>query len=529
MRKLAVSVFFVVVVLALTGCPRPLPNIESDQPIQSAQTGTIEIKGDLNALINEKAFTYSRLQEIGAALAARVSQVSIMLQDVDGNHYPVDAVVVQRGLFQQTVYGIEPGLYNLSTDAYDADGYRLFSSSDSVKVIAGQTSSVRVLENLLPQYPFQAEINHLAPHIAPAPAVSVRLVSATTTYYPGWWSGDPAQLKLNLYLNLPLDFDGGTLVIELSDGQVLQTDLPLKVYELDFAAASFSFNDVYQYVYAPSQDLGNVDVSVGLNYSHAIVANGRLFDSLQQAVNECDSPVAIQLGSGDYPGFSCYDPKVVQISGLGAIETRITGALYYQNSNQSYAIMYDQSQGGYGKGKSAAKGGGPYLGLSNLTVQGGAALGKGGGSASETDAALIVGWANLEMSDVIVQTENNGLYSYYDSGIDINHCTFIGTSAGLALKLDYHADSSSESGDYLINSIVYGFATGIDVMTDINGPIHATYDCIYACSNVADYDIEVSTFILKDPLFGPDYTLLSGSPCINAGNDGENLGVRFRG
>ena len=125
---------------------------------------------------------------------------------------------------------------------------------------------------------------------------------------------------------------------------------------------------------------------------------------------------------------------------------------------------------------------------------------------------------------LIIDNGDRGAYLSTMSGggtAEFNHCTI----ADNKVSAIYHAND--EPGTRLTNCILA--FNGRSLVFDGDGKnIAVTGSCLYSDDEDSDTPPKASRCIRKDPKFrnheSGDYRLKSGSPCIGAGTDGENMG-----
>lgn len=142
-------------------------------------------------------------------------------------------------------------------------------------------------------------------------------------------------------------------------------------------------------------------------------------------------------------------------------------------------------------------------------------------NSSEGRSALSVDrTASLLVENCSLTAPNRAISSNFTHVVDIDHCVLNGRQAGLVAFM--------EDDVRLRNSIVINTITAIECTF---GNVTASHCCVFGhnilteCSENPGWEIGTTGFVWDNPELIPPITLNYGSPCEDAGDDGEDLGV----
>lgn len=235
--------------------------------------------------------------------------------------------------------------------------------------------------------------------------------------------------------------------------------------------------------------------------------DGIEFNSLQELINQTEGPIIAQLGEGAYGGFILPADRFLQLTGAGANRTWLINPGYGFSQ-----VIYASSMGG----PSFHKGGGPAVSLQNLGVYNG----EGYTDSWYSDAAVFVeGGIHLSMINCVVESRSNKCLGLNYQTSYISHCVFRGW-------LQQYDAIASYRGTLLTNSSVF---------EDFSEVFHLEFstpttnnNCLnnyQAVSNVAG--LPTPGYIFAPPQLGADYVASPGSPCINGGGEGIDIGLDY--
>lgn len=554
MRNYLTALLLAIAAINLVGCPHApvapfipvIPvNPENPNPAVPSKTGTIEVSGNLSDTPT-KSLTMSRLAEIVDDFIGRAAYIDFIFNpmynpdymqkdgDKGGGYDPglYWNIPVSGGNYSGKLAGVKPGSYWVDVKVRDISGYDLFVGWVNVDVNAGQTTFMPVQVDLKYAYDFSFKIKNMpcADSIA-----NVRLYDGRDFLYASyfWMEGN----LLHATFPLSLDFEEGTLVFSDQFGNAYQAYVPLNVVEIDYA--TFDFWQEQPFDYMPALTLGNVDVSVEVTaMQNKIIANGRLYESIQEAIYRTDGTLNIELGEGVYSGFDLSGGRVVSIKGQGPDKTKIING--YSGCLNVINVSLFGGSPCYGMGKSSsadtsAKGGGeasPSLYLSDLSVISRASFPvKGGGPVPiENSAPAIIAQydAFVCLQNCVVTSEQSACVGiFYNGGLEAVHCIIAGNASFPAIATeDYNYAFVRDS--VILNAQYAVYLAGAD---DI--PINANYNVIWKCGSIANYTMDPATYFVAQPLFEADWTASPGSPCIGKADDGGNIGydplAQFKG
>jgi hypothetical protein len=524
--------------ILFAGCPAPqdLPDPPDsgttivnvgDPTIDVSQTGNLRIKGDLYGSAGEKSLSYPELIGIGKAFKSKARYVLINVWEQAfelgkcadgkcGEGYYIEIPIIE-GVFDGLATGIFPGNYFANVYITDATGIVLFNSETpaSVQVVAGETARLAVKVGFLPNYYFRLVINSLPGQYGAGDCQSAKIVTADGQELMVCWWYEKDETVFGA--NLPLDFSGGTLVITDTNGEIYQSDLPLIVAELDFSG-EFDFSDILRYDYTPVDIYGDIDIDIIFEHEQEpVIANGQQYLTIQDAIDDCESPVLIALPEGDFDGFRVPSGKSVSVSGLGPDVSRITN--YGSHSNAVFASSYVYTVG-IGKAMEKGGGGGPST---TVTLYNLAVINNPAGTYYDGAAVFTEGNVRLVMTNCAVESDASTVTTSYSAGAYINHCVLLG---------NVDADNVVVTGgsyDWVIkNSIILHSRVAL-LGTYWTQPI-ATYCCLFDYQDATGgASTDPSLILDADPLLQPDYRLAPGSPCVGTADDGGDIGLDWRG
>ncbi|MFA6918492.1 MAG: hypothetical protein WC244_00020 [Patescibacteria group bacterium] len=304
---------------------------------------------------------------------------------------------------------IPVGVYDLYVAIY-FNGYLLFSGKPAgglVTIQSGQNST-QVEFNFLDGYWIECHVGNLPTGLVPS---SVELISA---FYPQSTSCFLGQDGLTHFsLNGQVQFTGGVLVFLDDLGRVIKDpatgnpyamDLPIDIAE-DYGRGVFAD-------YAPSSNIGSLEVSPAFAFMTHILVNGEIVDNawdLPNAIFNAGSEVEVYVPKGDfYPGNpALYLPANSRISIRGeGIESRLHGCI--RMTTFSPAMGKGDAKGGYANG----------LTLENLfLVQDQATFPEDG---FPSTALFLGGEGYLHINDCVVVSWKDAIIADYVDSVEIN-------------------------------------------------------------------------------------------------------------
>jgi len=533
--KKVTSLLFCILALALlalgTGCPPVQPVTPVVQPpvvvppvvTPPATTGKFHIKGSLNEAT--KALDPGQGRVIGDALKAKAAYIGFSLGLVASTNLSslyFQAPIV-NGEYEYTSDPIEPGYYGCYVTLYDKNFFQLFSGSTTVQIVAAETAELTVLMKFADQYAFNLSVQGVPGHYDSQYPNSYTLTSIAT---PGssssnwtWtWTVDQENGRVNFLIFVPIDFPGGAIKVTDSDGAIHYIGVPKIASYIDWS--TFNFGDSILMNAIPSPD-GAVDVNLLFEYEQTIMANGQAFDTLQQAVDTCSSPVTIMLSAGQFEGFVIHDGKSVAVYGKGYDLTTINSP-----ANQCSAVWAsafgnpthtanspDHSQ--MGKGGAAPA----DITLYGLTLVGQKVTFD---QLWYSDAVVFIEAQNsLHISKcVILAIGVHGIATNYIAQQTVDYCTLYSSGGDNSIGIAAYDDDPS----YIQNCIIDNFQTG--VLTSNN--VMQLDNCDLASLRwLYSGQPTVNNTINSDPGFlEMTWQLNPDSPCRGTGENGTDIDLR---
>lgn len=497
-------VLSLLVVALLSGCPKPV-----DPPVKQG----ISVYIDLNSSVatgDQKGYDYPEIplgyqRQIGAAFKAQAAWLELTF-NADfavgkGGGYPgqqtVRTIPVVGGIAQDTI-ALAVGKYWVGSRILNSNWQPLFDAYGETEVVANTVNQMELEFDFMYSYMIDFQITGL-------PAVSVDSVAAVdqdneeysaVTFYQN-------NDGLYAYIELPLSFEGSALVLELDDGGQLLVDLPLTMYTINFGL--YNLGDYYPLAYQEPQSAGQMTINASFGFEKPFVrVDGNDYDFIQDAVLSGPSPV-VMVGPGRYPGFELPlgSERPVTIIGAGANKTRILP------KDGGLAIRVDAAAG---EGKALIP---PLIRIVNATIEGYNAY-----------AGMALWGCSLEMVNCHAVGNNNSLILLGQPGsIIVDHCLFEG-GGGFAIEVDNY-----DSPIIVRNSIFSGYQwTALYLATyDSDGSIGLYYrNCCFwdQVDQAWPADVSCGNAIVADPMLDWETMMpQAGSPCIDAGDDGNSIGL----
>jgi hypothetical protein len=516
MRKQVLALVAVCLFVALlSGCPKPV------EPVKQG----VSVYIDLNSSVpvgDQKGYSYPEIplgyqRQIGAAFKAQAAWLELTFymeytEEDKGGGYPTQEIVrtipVVDGIAQDTI-ALAVGRYSVGSRILNTNWQPLFEAYGETEVVANTVTPTELEFDFLYSYTMNFQITGL-------PAVSVASVLAidqgnveynTITFYQ---NGD----GLYAYIGLPLSFDGSALMLNLNDGGQLLVDLPLTMYAVNFGL--YNLGDYYPIAYQAPESAGQVVIDATFGFEERFIrVNGLDYQSIQEAALSSTNPT-IMVGPGDYYGLELNPglARSVTIIGAGAGVTRIF------SGDSGPAIMMDAGAGGLGKAAIA-----PTLRLANVAVD-----------AYNSYVGISVWGCSLDMSNCHVfgggYFQGGGGTSLVmagnPSGVSIDHCLFE-SDAAFAIELDNYQSDLVSVKNSIFASYQQLYNPALYLATyDSNGSAGLLYRncCFWQVNQAWPADVFCDNAITADPML--DWmTMLpaEGSPCIDAGDDGFNIGL----
>ncbi|MFA6410746.1 MAG: hypothetical protein WCW26_04200 [Candidatus Buchananbacteria bacterium] len=541
MMMLALTVF-------LFGCPFSQPDPDDQGTIDvGAKDTSVYLRGNIWDGAVAKALG---LNDMGNKLRGKVRWLWVNLCPLDGgmgksleepekgggNSLSFAVAVDEAGNFDGGKDGIVPNTYLVYVHAEDAGRNQLFRPKKPIQqiTIAGGTETKVVVGlRLLDKYFFQCCLPGLAGQydgewgyatvMANWPKdVADQMPQARKQWQISWSKIDDRML---FYVDLPLDFPGGCVVVTDDTGKTYHPDLPLIPANLNWD--TFSFSNVIDIPYVETQMLGALDLSLTWDYEitdswfirvgSPQAGMGIEFSDIESAINYGTSYTEIYLGQGEYELDSDLPIARITIIGRGPGKTTV----FNRNVNRP-SVFYMSS---------LAKGGGTNgsLGLANLKVH------NGPGKRNEiySDAAVFIEAGSLAMDNVVIENESNtGAVANYAQWVSVIHCTIVGP---LAYQIGVSGDPKgiavyNEQNVSVGDSIIGWCGTAVWCS---NGEATLWYNCFWQCAALTfcernpSWAPDQSSWVLADPMLDANQRLLPGSPCLNAAGDGYDIGVLF--
>ncbi|MEI6288452.1 MAG: hypothetical protein WCP18_02645 [bacterium] len=495
----------------ITNTDNPDPTVGIDNPTKPGDkyTGGIVIKGNMFA--TTKSATTSEdatIVDMMLALKGMATKLTVAVYQPGGYgkggggsnlyNYHFDIPIATNGQFEGHCGGIFHGTYQIDVNFLDVDGVYLFNGSiNGVKVEPKIETVVYVTAKPMQVYPFIFSIKDLPGEYTNTASDYKMLLDGR--YGCGWQIKDK-QLEITAYL--PLDFVGGVLTLSDDKGQGYSTEVPLTISQLDWSTMQLSTCMIFDYV-----PLGGIDLTVRIDAPY-VLGNGKNFGSIQEAIDACESPVVVTVGNGEYKGqINIPATKSVTINGNGADTTIL--------SNPGNVIYFPNFGGEANAGN--------ILKLYNLQVVSEYGIGNG---------AIFTDGIGLEMNNCVVHSKSGitMVTTNYDQAVTISHCTIVGSDWGNGIATYF------EQGVSITDSIVINVTTGFlyhNGDAKISNSFFWNVNKLTLQENTGIYDaLPVDTSVrynTADPLVGPDFRLLPGSPCIGTATDGADVGTTFKG
>ncbi len=508
----------VLVGLALTGCPTmtpvapPTDNPPVVTPPEEVEMAKVKLTfGELEKaqeLMAEKAMTNDQLYELIMNMESSVSRIQIrFIEPEDWDRFGMnaswaynDTVDLINGQARETI-AVPVGRYHLVVMAYDDVWQAQFVADLEVCLVPGLNHVGPILLHQLPMYHYQIFVEIPQGNFSTegwALSENIRIFDADGNPYFGgkwWWNGSLVVCEFDLPL-----FAGPVAISPADlDGNVFSFDAYVSPLRQSFWVE-----------YAESEIAAELDIDLG--FVKWVIANGQLYDSLQAAIDVCESPVDIRLFAGIYQGPVNTYNKTVIAEGAGADKTFVyaPGTVFFSSSF-------------------ATKGGGvPLVRLSNLQVIGNEASPPSNGY---QNGVIFAEGITLDLQNVVVKnnaTYYNGIVTNYCSSVRVNHCVIDGTGFGDGLVL------YNEQDVVISNSIILDASIGI--YAD-NGDVTTEY-CVmwnvgqwsYVSRRGSWNDIrQVGCWPLNqiNPNLGSDYRLPLDSKLRGVISYGGDVGVQF--
>lgn len=497
-------VLSLLIMALLSGCPKPV-----DPPV----TQGLSVYIDLNSVAtgDQKGADYPDVplgfqRQIGKAFKDKAANVELSiyesLGEIKGGGGPDYSLYRMLPVIDGVAQGqiaLPVGIYWLSAKILDQDYRPLFEAYGDIEVVADTVSETELEFDFLYSYMMNLQVTGLpAMEIESVTAIDQNGIeySAANSFFDG---GD-----LFVYIDLPLSFTGSALVINQIGGGQLLADFPLTLYMVNFAM--YDFSDYYPLAYQAPQSAGQVAIIASFGFEKRFIrVDGLDYNSIQEAALSSANPT-IMVGPGDYYGLELSGnlTRSVTIYGAGAGVTRII-----PNGNGPIISM-DYPTGGLGKAAIA-----PTLRLANVTID-----------AYGSYAGLSLWGCGLDMSNChILGSGGTVVMMGSPAGVSVNHCLFEG-SGGFAIELsNYQSNLVS-----LKNSIFMGYQmTALYLDTyDTNGADGLVYQscCFSGMDQAWPMAVTCQSAITADPMLDWETMLpTEGSPCLDAGDDGFNIGL----
>lgn len=254
----------------IAGCPA-VPPVSVDDPVvddggnSTPTTGSFKIKG--NIFDNEaiKSLSAEQMQRIGNALKHQSAWITVYLPPVgdptEENTQYFHAYINQDGSYEAEFAGIKPVDYYVASYISDEYWYTMFMGPVDNRVIsieAGKVQKVNLVMDFCPSYGF----NFSMPIPNLADWGNAQVVTADASFWCSWWTNEFGQKVFQT--ELPLDFEGGSMILRDLAGNTICADLPLVPASLDWE--TYRFWDVLPFDFNLSRDFGGIDVNILFSY-----------------------------------------------------------------------------------------------------------------------------------------------------------------------------------------------------------------------------------------------------------------------
>ena len=495
--------------LVLMGCPTAVTPPVDDPPVVIPQEEMAEVQINFDApqkaLINqeqvddvEKSISNQDLLQRLQDMEEASCQLELSFYTPNGDFVTSETVTLLEGEPSNSIF-VPSGEYHLVAFSRDQDFQPMYKAETTVWLQPGLNRVWLVLD-VLDLYPFSSWTYNLpGTYNEKRIEAGEAYVLADGQKYPAGW-----------YVK------NGFVVVD--------TQLPVWVTLITIAVKDdagkwrgfdYQFSPLRQYdavEYHPSSTYSDLELVV--DFKQQVIANGRLFGSIQEAIDSLDSPIEVTLRAGTYYGrVNCYG-KTVTIDGAGADQTilRFWG-------NVIYSSPWEKS----GEGE---KGGGSLVCLTNLQVMSDEADPP---VAGYKNGVVFVEAGSLVLENVVINnnaTHYNCVVTNYAYDVFINHSVLDGTGFSDGVV------AYNEQSVVIANSIVR--SCGIGVYAD-NGDVTTEY-CVmwnvgqwsYVSRRGTWNDIpQVGCWPLNqvNPNLGSDYNLPLDSKLRGSASDGNDIGI----
>ncbi len=515
MKKCGVLAILFVLAAVLTGCPWLI-----SQPVKQG----VHIRLDLNTDADtEKGYGYpeiplNHLRQVGDAFKSKAAYLELefypqspiygkMGGDVPPPGYRYESIPIVDGVAEKKV-ALNVGDYWLTSTVVDDRYNNLFDANETLTVEAGQVTEAEIEVDFMYQYDFRLQICDLPAEFGYNSQIRVIDLDGNSWYSQYAYPEDDC---LQALVPLPLSFKGGSMVIsDLDTGIEVLADLPLILYALDFN--TYDLSSSYWVGYQPPTTAGQVEIEVSFAYQNRYVrVNGLDYNSIQEAIDSNDTPVEIQLGQGEYPGFTLGpdDGKIISITGQGAAKTSLI------KPKGSPNVIYAELAVGKG-------GGAPTLSLNDLAVV----------SSYQSMMSMPVpgnliqlsGMSLLAYNCVFENYDGFSVSVYYPQQVNVNRCVFWANSMP-SLELNGYDGQSSMVYDSIFQSWANDYIAIMLPTFEQDGQIGTFNNCLMTGSPVHP-EFEVPNWLIgQDPLLYWPGILDPASPCIGAGLQGHDIGL----
>jgi hypothetical protein len=125
------------------------------------------------------------------------------------------------------------------------------------------------------------------------------------------------------------------------------------------------------------------------------------------------------------------------------------------------------------------------------------------------------------MDNSVVLTSSCAVVLNYVAVADINHCDFLRYAT--LVENGIQITNCGPSPVSVKNSIFANFPVAISY--DRVGTYAGFYNCLWNCGYTNQGDVIPSSFVVDNPLWAHNFSLASLSPCIGAGEYGQDIGI----
>lgn len=480
----------IVVVLAflacgLLGCPMNEPPVVN--PPVTTEIGSLHIEGDLSG--GQKSISNEQLLAIGQAFLDRADSICAYLyepMEKGGGEVARFCGTISAGHFvldsEASHVLIPVGKYELYVNI-DGNGYPLFwGRPDGGQVNIGSGSNTAdVVFDFMEEYWVTVIVSDVPGNLGDSG--NVRLISAEYPQATQWFRNVDGTIGFSFAG--PVQFTGGTVVVTDDNGEEFAFDVAV-----DMATDYFG---PIQVSYVPSVNVGSLEIDSEFSFMTKILVNGEIVEDedLQNAVYSAGSDIEIYVPRGDfYPGDITIPTNVSTVTILG-------------EGVESFLHQCDFSWDRLNYGKTG--------GETSLTIDGVTLSGE----------VHVQGVDYFAINNSVVLSGSHAVSLNYVGVADIDHCDFLRyvTSAENGIQIT----NCGPSPVSVKNSIFANYPVAISY--DRPGVYAGSHNCLWNCGYTNWEDVVPSSFIVGNPLWAHNFSLASLSPCIGAGEDGQDIGI----